>query len=229
MTPPKPRLHRYIFIVICIVELASHVFDLPEVSKISKPLLMPALLFYFRKGMKVDLNTSFMLAVGALLFSFGGDALLMYQGEQLYFILGLGSFAIAQLLYLFAFRSARNEEESALPLTQQGIYTLPFVAFAFGLLWALWPTIGEMKIPVTIYAFLIMMMAIGAVFRINRTNKESFNQVFLGVIFFLLSDTLLALNKFYMPMENASLFIMATYILAQWNIINGLLKHYNRG
>jgi uncharacterized membrane protein YhhN len=73
----------------------------------------------------------------------------------------------------------------------------------------------------------MLAMVISAILRMDQTNTASFNQVFFGAVLFMLSDSLLALNKFLMPMENPGIFIMLTYLLAQWNIINGLLKHYN--
>ncbi|MDP4679522.1 MAG: lysoplasmalogenase, partial [Cyclobacteriaceae bacterium] len=63
--------------------------------------------------------------------------------------------------------------------------------------------------------------------RMEQTNQSSFNQVFFGAILFMISDSLLGLNKFLLPIENAQLFILMTYMLAQWNIVNGLLKHFN--
>ena len=219
---------KFIFIAVSIGELMAILFDMTEMRHFTKPLLMPVLLVYLRKGMKAPLNASFMLTVGALLFSFGGDAILMYDSKPIYFLLGLGSFAIAQLLYVFAFRKARNDGDWRLPAIYQIAYAIPFTAFAGVLLWMLLPVVGDdMRIPVTVYALLILSMALNAVYRVNRTNQDSYNQVFFGAVLFMLSDSILAINKFHTPMANAGLWIMSTYILAQWNIINGLLKHYN--
>lgn len=219
---------KYIFIAVALGELTSHLFGWIDVHHITKPLLMPILLVYLRKSMKAPLNTSFMFAVGALLFSFGGDSLLMYDSKPIYFLLGLGSFAIAQTMYIFAFRKARHETDWRLPTVYRLAYATPFVIFVVVLLWMLLPEVGaDMQIPVTVYALLILSMAVSAVYRVNRTNQDSYNQVFMGAVLFVLSDTLLAINKFHTPMENSRIWVMSTYILAQWNIINGLLKHYN--
>lgn len=219
---------KYFFVALAISELLSHLFGWVEVHHFTKPLLMPVLLVYLRKAMKAPLNTSFMLAVGALLFSFGGDAMLMFDSKPIYFLIGLGSFAIAQTLYVFAFRKARYDSDWRLPTAYQLGYAAPFVIFVIILLWMLLPVVGEdMRIPVVVYALLILSMAVSAVYRVNRTNQDSYNQVFMGAVLFVLSDTLLAINKFHTPMEYSRIWVMSTYILAQWNIINGLVKHYN--
>lgn len=223
------QILKYVFIGIAVAELCSHAFEWKFLNEFTKPMLMPVLLVYFRKGMKTPVNLSFILAVFALVFSWFGDVALMFvYQEDWYFLVGLGAFAVAQTLYFFSFKNARSGEEKSTPLLQHIFNVLPFALFAIGLLYTLWPFLGGLKIPVTIYATLICTMALGAVYRNGQTNMESFNQVAFGAILFILSDSLIAINKFYAPMENASVWIMGTYILAQWNIINGLQKHYNK-
>ena len=94
-------------------------------------------------------------------------------------------------------------------------------------MWNLIPEAGDLAYPLIAYGLLLLAMVIASILRMEQTNQPSFNQLFFGAILFLLSDSLLAMNKFLMPMENSGLFIMMTYLLAQWNIVNGLLKHYN--
>lgn len=220
---------KYVFVVVAVAELCSHAFEWQFLNEFTKPLLMPILLVYLRKGMKVPVNLSFILAVFALVFSWFGDVALMYvYKEDWFFLLGLGAFAIAQTLYFFSFKHAKTHGTQANFAPIQHVFNVfPFALFAIGLLYTLWPFLDGLKIPVTVYATLICMMALGAVYRNGKTNTESFNQVVFGAILFILSDSLIAINKFYAPMENASVWIMGTYILAQWNIVNGLLKHYN--
>ncbi|MFY0625746.1 MAG: lysoplasmalogenase [Reichenbachiella sp.] len=219
---------KYGFIAICLLELVSIIFEIKDLMHVSKPLLMPALLVYFRKSTSGPINLSFILAALALVFSFVGDSVLMYSAEnEIYFMIGLGAFAVAQLLYVFSFSQAVDQDSSELPDTVKVIYATPFVLLGLGLLWFLWPGLGALKIPVTVYASLIMTMAIYATYRNGRSSQESVNQVILGAVLFVLSDALIAINKFHSPMENERIFVMVTYMLAQWNIINGLQKHYN--
>jgi uncharacterized membrane protein YhhN len=67
-------------------------------------------------------------------------------------------------------------------------------------------------------------MAVTAFLRKGKVSKTSFNLVFLGAIFFLISDSLLALNKYYEPMVSSGITVILTYGIAQYLIVLGLLN-----
>jgi uncharacterized membrane protein YhhN len=48
--------------------------------------------------------------------------------------------------------------------------------------------------------------------------------ILIGAIFFVTSDSLLAINKFYNPIQSANFLIMFTYIVAQYLITFGTLR-----
>jgi uncharacterized membrane protein YhhN len=50
----------------------------------------------------------------------------------------------------------------------------------------------------------------------------------MGAILFVASDTMLALNKFYMPFEFAGAAIMVTYCFAQLLIVLGAVSYIKR-
>jgi uncharacterized membrane protein YhhN len=54
--------------------------------------------------------------------------------------------------------------------------------------------------------------------------KPGNKYVFVGAISFVVSDSLLAINKFYEPIERSSFLIMLTYLVAQYLIVVGILK-----
>lgn len=229
MNEPIVKYLKYAFIGLAVAELCTEVIDLGGFRHLVKPLLMPVLLVYLRKGTTGPLTLSLLFAAGALICSFVGDSLLMYaEKDQLYFLGGLGAFAIAQLLYIISFTKAVDNESTPVSTPLKMLYAVPFMAIGLGLLWMIWPGLNGLEIPVIIYGALIVSMALSAVYRSERTSVESANQVILGACFFILSDALLAIDRFHTPMENGGLFIMITYLLAQWNIINGLQRHYNR-
>jgi uncharacterized membrane protein YhhN len=82
-----------------------------------------------------------------------------------------------------------------------------------------------MKWPVLLYALVITLMALSALFRYGRTSMKSFALVFGGSILFIMSDSLLAVNKFIEPLALADFWIMVTYIGAQYLIVSGILNH----
>ena len=75
-----------------------------------------------------------------------------------------------------------------------------------------------------IYAFVISLMAVMAVNRKGRVNTLSFNLIFYGAILFLLSDSILAYNKFVSPIGFSGLAIMSTYMAAQYLIVIGVVE-----
>jgi len=99
------------------------------------------------------------------------------------------------------------------------------ILFVVGLLTLIYPNLNEMKIPVIIYALVISLMLWSSIIRRGHTSQISFRLVFTGSIFFILSDTMLALNKFWQPLPVSGFLIMSTYMLAQYLIVLGLLKH----
>jgi uncharacterized membrane protein YhhN len=230
-TPMKDnnsKFIKYIFILICILELTSHVFDIRDMHLFTKPLLIPVLMVFFRRALTTQLNSSFMLAILALIFSWIGDVSLMYEdNDPIYFLIGLSGFSIAQILYIFSFKKARYNDETVISIKYQLLFLLPFVVSGAVILWFLVPAADELAYPLIIYSLLLLGMVISAILRLDQTKQSSFNQVFIGAVLFMISDSLLGFNKFLLPMENAQLFILLTYILAQWNIVNGLLKHFN--
>lgn len=68
-------------------------------------------------------------------------------------------------------------------------------------------------------------MATTAMERYGKCNSESFWQVYIGAVFFLISDSMIAINKFYQPIEEAGIIIMGTYCIAQLLIVMGIRAH----
>ena len=59
-------------------------------------------------------------------------------------------------------------------------------------------------------------------------NKRAGQWMMTGALLFILSDSILAINKFYQPFELAGFLIMVTYGFAQLFIVQGAIK-YLRG
>jgi len=208
-----------IFLLAVIIQLLSQVFSWDMLSMVSKPVLMPALIAYFYYTVKVKEKIAFYLVM-ALFFSWLGDVLLIFQNlDTLYFIIGLVSFLTAHVLYIIIFRKTNDDFK---PKTFT--YATGFLLIVFGglLLMLLWPGLGEMKIPVTIYTLVIIVMGLAALFR----KAEGSSLILIGAMLFITSDSLLAINKFNTPVLGANIWIMATYILAQYFIIAGMINYF---
>lgn len=215
------RLPLFVFLLSSVVQVASQIFGLTESHFIAKPLIMLGLMghYYFQSP-----NRSF-LFVMALVFCWLGDVLLLFQGE-LYFMLGLAAFLIGHLLYILCYRHFRWAEKANELLGPQKVrFSFPIVLAGTGLVVILYPSLGDLKIPVLIYALVLTVMALNALFRYNRTTTKSFLFVFMGAVLFMLSDSLLAINKFYASFSSAGALIMMTYCVAQFLIVEGISLH----
>lgn len=214
-----------VFILSVIGVVVFEFTQTPWIHFISKPLIVISLLAYYYYGSaREDRSPIFILALIACLC---GDIFLM---SPEYFIPGLISFLTGHVLYIFAYRQHRTEDDvDSLRGLQRVRLAFPIVLAGTGLVVVLYPVLGSMQIPVMIYAAVITVMALTALFRYGRTSSKSFWLVFLGAVVFMMSDSILAINKFLAPVNNSGLLIMTTYMAAQFLIVEGILKHPPQG
>jgi uncharacterized membrane protein YhhN len=81
---------------------------------------------------------------------------------------------------------------------------------------------------VAAYVLVIALMAAQAIGRATVLGDKPAVWVAVGAGFFMLSDTLLALNKFVSPLPLAPLWVLSTYYVAQVLIVRGMLITLNR-
>jgi uncharacterized membrane protein YhhN len=213
------------FCVVSIGELIALITEIESVHVIFKPLIMVTLIVYYRSSVSdIDRSPSVLLA---MFFSFAGDLLLMFESKnEIFFILGLVAFLLAHLFYIFAYRQHRSESHAdQLQGVQKFRMAFPVILAGSGLVVVLYPVLGVLKIPVLIYAAVIVVMVLHALFRFGRTTASSFWMVFGGAVLFMISDSILAINKFLSPVSLAGVAIMSSYIAAQFLIVSGLIKH----
>lgn len=222
----KRKNFLYAFGIAGVVHLVAGLASLEWLQWSSKPLIMFTLAMYYirsQKGFSYGRSKPLLWALG---FSLAGDTLLL--GERLsegFFLSGLISFLLAHASYFFAFRQHRGAMEGGLYGTQKFRFALPIVLVGTGLYTVLYPHLGSLKIAVMGYTLVIMVMALQALFRFGYTNASSFWMVFAGACLFMISDGVLAVNKFMTPLAYADLVIMTTYLGAQYLLVSGLMQH----
>jgi uncharacterized membrane protein YhhN len=160
----------------------------------------------------------------ALIFSWIGDVILMFADKgELYFIFGLVSFLIAHILFIVLFIKQKSEGK----YSKNWQFWLGFVAvliYLGSMLSLLFPKLGDLKLPVSVYAFTISLMLIMAIKGYFSWQKPMNILILIGALFFVTSDSFLAINKFYNPILSANFITMFTYIVAQYCITAGILK-----
>jgi len=156
------------------------------------------------------------LLTGALAASLAGDAFLMFPG---YFIPGLVSFLVAHLLYIVLLRQGMAWFPSRRALAA----TLGVGAAMYAYLW--WGGLpAALRAPVAAYVVVIALMAAQAIGRATVLRDGPSAGVAIGAGFFMLSDSLLAVNRFVMPLPMAQLWVLGTYYAAQVLMVRWLLR-----
>ena len=83
------------------------------------------------------------------------------------------------------------------------------------MLWRLWPTLGAMKIPVTVYIGVILIMAWQAANRWLETRDTAGALALFGAYLFVASDSVLAVDRFRGRIRYAPFWVLSTYFAAQ--------------
>ena len=162
-------------------------------------------------------KTRFYLIALALLFAFFGDVFLIFNSN--FFLQGLLSFLITHVIYILIFYNNLEFKKNF-----KFIFVLfVFVAYYLLLIQFLSSYLDVLLIPVCIYGLSLVVMGFGAFL---RTPKYGYGSVFVGALFFIFSDSILAVNQFVYDsnLKLAQVFVIILYVMAQYFIVKGLLE-----
>ena len=159
----------------------------------------------------VSISPFYKYAVAAgLIFSLGGDVFLMLPNDS--FVAGLVSFLVGHLCYIVAFTSVGGFYTSVWGL-------LPFLLYGLIIAAILLPSVpGPLRAPVTAYILVILVMAWQALGSWTYTGQSGALLAFVGATLFVVSDSVLAIDRFRVKFKAARLTVLSTYFLAQWLI-----------
>ncbi|WP_332825869.1 lysoplasmalogenase family protein [Ramlibacter sp.] len=183
-----------------------------DLHRVFKPLAMVlAIVFVLQRSgwLRAAGRFEFKL-LAALALCLAGDVLLMLEGL---FIPGLVSFLAAHLCYLALFKQGQRWFPSGGALAATLAAAVAMYAFLF-------PHLGPvLKVAVAAYAVVIALMAAQAIGRAVVLRDAASVAVAAGSVVFMLSDTLLAINRFAQPLPMAQFWVLATYYAAQVLIV----------
>ena len=211
-----------LLLVIVAAELYGRITGNIRMEYPVKPLIMIWMAVYFLIYRQKRALTRPVLI--AFFFSWLGDILLMFSDRsELFFFAGVGGFFLAQVSYIYLFTKF-SEQGGKGYLQENLIIGFLFLGYVAGIFYLLYPGLtGVMKPVLLIYALSLIGMSMMALNRKERVNRESFLLVFIGSVLFVLSDSLIALDKFYREIPMGGFWIMLTYVSAQYLIMRGLL------
>lgn len=195
------KLFHGLILVSALLAIAVDFFEYKTLFFFFKPLttaLIILLVFCFRYGGGNSYSNSILMG---LFFCLAGDVFLLSSD---FFVYGLGSFLIGHLLFLKAFVKERGWY---FPL-EVGI---PLILFGGVLLWLSYPNLEQLFIPVVLYMSVIILMSWQGIALNRHSSQKAFQSIGLAVTLFLLSDALIALDKFYFSFSFSGLLVLSTY------------------
>ncbi|MEZ4912113.1 MAG: lysoplasmalogenase [Saprospiraceae bacterium] len=203
-----------IYLVICLANIIV-LYQWSSYKMVVKPMIVLSLLgYYILKSQKQDV-----LMLLALVFALFGDIFLLFENDQ-FFIFGLGSFLIMQLLYTTLFI-----KDIKIHILSAFLSTIILGILVVSVFLYLYDGLGDLKIPVIVY-----MVAISAMVWTSLQREKSLNghmYVLVGAMFFLASDALLAIAKFNGEWWGSNAMVMITYMAAQFAIVKGMIMKWN--
>jgi uncharacterized membrane protein YhhN len=147
-----------------------------------------------------------------LLFAAGGDIVLATR-IPLYFVTGLGLFFVAHIFYATSFYR-RPRVGFCKRKLRLGLVLCVVVTVAVLVL----PRAGTLLVPVAAY-----MLAISTMGVLAAVQREDGCMLYAGAVLFIVSDSIIAVNKLVAPVPHAGMLIMCTYYLAQVLLARGIL------
>lgn len=209
------------------VVLLAHLFFIyngnPELRMASKLLLLPILALYlYASAEKAGRNMN-IPAFAGLFFSFLGDLLLTQSGE-LFFLLGMAAFIgthISNSIYFLKLQRLDFVKNNAALIAA---FVLVIVSGA--VMAKLGSSLGSFREPIILYMIIICCMALFAANTYNHiVLKELAIRYFIpGATLFVVSDALLALNKFVYHEAYLDIAVMLTYGAAQCLLVMGFSR-----
>lgn len=195
-------------LALAVANTGAEILGARPVVYVLKPLATLALVAVVLRARNATAYRTWITA--GLTASLAGDILLMLP--QGLFVPGLVAFLIGHCGFIAAFAS------DGAGLRAPKLPALPVYAVALGVLAVLWPSLGPMRMPVVCYVAVISTMAWQAVARwqVQRTIDARYAAV--GSVFFLLSDSALAVRKFVTAFPAATFVVLSTYYIAQFGL-----------
>ena len=209
-----------VFSLILLSDLVVIGMELPPYLRyLTKPAITLSLIVFLWRGINHMRRLKSLLMV-ALFFSLAGDIFLVLPAEAGdYFIAGLLSFLLAHIMYIAAFFKLKNFRSMTAFFMIMLLLFYAMVIFKF-----IGGTLGALQPYVLIYMVVLLLMVLTSSIRNIANGLQSYRLVLIGALLFMISDSILALNKFYAEFSYADLLIMLTYGCAQLFIVCGAMQ-----
>lgn len=209
----RTTLIKLLFILFGGLNIWGQINNYPLLASISKILIIPTLgILVINEGKP---SKKFLFA---LFFSWLGDCFLILQGST-YFVAGILSFWVTQIIYChLMLGSLKRSLWTQLKKRTTIIPLLALFLYLASMLYVIVPALGDLKIPVTLYATTLTLTGcLGVSCALELKSKTTYSLA-LGAILFVISDSMIAFDAFYFNQKVFDYWVMITYIPAQYFI-----------
>jgi len=218
------KIFKFLYFIALTIEIFAQATGNISFQYFSKPSLMVLLIVYYADGTKKTVLRIKHLIIAALFFSWLGDVLLLLDKQyKTLFIYGLTAFLTAHICYILYFLKIRTINRAGkipnkLIFASIAVYTISLFAY-------LAPNVENLLIPVAFYALVISTMLAVSMTAFDFAKQNYGKLAVAGTLLFVVSDSILAINRFAAPFAFAPVFIMLTYGLAQFFITESSVQN----
>jgi len=226
----------FLYFGLLAVHLGVEFVDLQAARVFTKPTFMVLLLVFHFLNAKGDRSYFSRMVRLGLLFSWFGDIALMFDKQwPIFFVLGLAAFLIGHIGYALGFVNSIRLSSGSINTRVWLGSIIPFSVFSavffFALKDGIKNTDPNLLIPVLAYTVVITTMGITAALRHGLTGTKDYQWILAGAILFILSDVIIAVDKFMYDFDHNTVANGILYFSAQYLIMAGSLHYlaYRRG
>ena len=216
-----------IYFGLTLVFLSTIIFELQWLHYGTKPLFM-ILLMIFQWKMLSGLPSAFSKLVQfGLFFSWIGDIALMFDEQvEILFVIGLAAFLIAHLGYAYAFVKNITDSGEKFNIAAGIAMAIPFALVTGSFFYYMKDGLpDDLFAPVLAYTVVISLMGITSAWRKGHVRTKTYNWILIGAILFILSDMVIAINKFVIDFDYDAIVNMILYLTGQFMIAVGAVYH----
>ena len=210
-----------------LVFLSTIIFELQWLHYVTKPLFMILLMVFQWKALSGLPSLFSKLVQFGLFFSWIGDIALMFDEKvEILFVVGLAAFLIGHLGYAYAFVKNVMDSNEKFNLGKGAAMAIPFVLVTGSFFYYMKDGLpDELFAPVLAYTVVISLMGITSAWRKGHVQPKTYNWILIGAILFILSDMVIAINKFVVDVDYDAILNMTLYLTGQFMIAVGAVYH----
>lgn len=221
-------LNKYsiVFLLLLLADVAMLFSGWHNGHFVVKFLLMPVLIIALIQSKKVCSEKNWRVILAGLVLAWAGDVMLLFSATTpVFFITGLICFLGTHISYIVYFR--RYHKGLPAFMIKRPLLSSAIILYALLLLSVLWPHLGSLLMPVIVYTAVITMMVLHALAAHTSMTAVTGGLFVAGAVLFIISDSLLATDKFYSHFLAADILIMITYGVAQLWIVQATQQNHD--